>query len=283
MRESKQDMEVQLSPVVWRKKVRGRANGKCEQCGKRPRGYLHCHHVDGDNRNNTLENGIALCTECHNLTHGLLVEEGEDLRKAVGDFHQTQKIRIAIANQIKAQGMPPNPPWFAGIRELEKNREGQMLQEAKRHVAYKPIMKLKGFGPLYTAQLLGFVRNFGRFANPSKLWAYAGLKPNSGKKEGQDYRYNHTLKAVCLGRIGSGLMRNSPYKVVYDDAKAHYEKTHPEWTNNHRHMAAKRKMVKICLSHIWEIGRLAEGLDIVPPWILEQQGHSKVYRREDFM
>lgn len=47
--------------------------GKCEECGwakANPDGtiYLHIDHVDGDRKNNTVENLKVLCPNCHTLT-----------------------------------------------------------------------------------------------------------------------------------------------------------------------------------------------------------------------
>lgn len=55
----------------WRELIISRANGVCERCGK-PSEVLHAHHIapkavcafDGD-----IDNGMALCPECHKEVH----------------------------------------------------------------------------------------------------------------------------------------------------------------------------------------------------------------------
>lgn len=51
-----------------------KASGKCERCGWNEvnpyigRSLLEIHHLDGDRSNNTLENLVVLCPNCHSLT-----------------------------------------------------------------------------------------------------------------------------------------------------------------------------------------------------------------------
>ena len=57
--------------AFWRNQVISRANGHCERCGKSS-DVLHAHHIapratcafDGD-----IDNGMALCPECHREVH----------------------------------------------------------------------------------------------------------------------------------------------------------------------------------------------------------------------
>jgi 5-methylcytosine-specific restriction endonuclease McrA len=47
-------------------------NDKCQECGinswNQKLLVLELHHIDGDNRNNTRENLVFLCPNCHSLT-----------------------------------------------------------------------------------------------------------------------------------------------------------------------------------------------------------------------
>lgn len=45
------------------------------------------------------------------------------------------------------------------------------------------------------------------------------------------------------------------------------------WTDLHVHNAARRKMVKLFLSHLWEVWRKAEGLPTRDPYPIEYLGH----------
>lgn len=41
--------------------------GLCEECGRG--NYLHCHHIDGNFKNNDIFNLKVLCLKCHSEIH----------------------------------------------------------------------------------------------------------------------------------------------------------------------------------------------------------------------
>lgn len=68
--------DEQLPLPVWRELVKHRSDHCCEQCGddysevrKRGERTLHAHHIDRNNSNNCLANGVALCGSCHAALH----------------------------------------------------------------------------------------------------------------------------------------------------------------------------------------------------------------------
>lgn len=211
------------------------------------------------------------------------------LRGAADQFFAIQRLRIQAGNRASAVDRGTDNadaafwrPWEERWRALEELATEDLTDEASIHPAYEPLQQVKGMGPVLTAQLLGCLGTFARFATVSKLWAYSGFRPDQGRTKGKFHNYNHTLKGVC-GRISTRMMMGrGPYYDVYLDSRAHYDKTHPEWTKGHQHNASLRRMLKLFLSHAWEIGRLAEGLPIVEPWILEQRGHTQKRPRQDF-
>jgi len=93
---------------------------------------------------------------------------------------------------------------------------------------------------------------------------------------------NATLKKTCYLIASSFLKSNSPYRKVYDDARAYYSANRPDWTEAHRHNAALRKMGKMFLSHLWLTWRQLEGLPITYPYAHERLGHQHYYSPEDF-
>lgn len=122
------------------------------------------------------------------------------------------------------------------------------------------------------------------FTTVSKLWKFAGLAPGQKKVKGEAISYNVRLKTVCCNSIGDCIIRaNGSYRVIYDNTKARYEQTRPEWTKLHRHYAARRKMVKIFLSHFWEKWRLLEGLPIRAAYVHEVLGHTTVHKWQHFV
>lgn len=45
------------------------SEGKCEKCGIDVPCILEVHHIDGDRKNNKLDNLKLLCANCHKLEH----------------------------------------------------------------------------------------------------------------------------------------------------------------------------------------------------------------------
>jgi len=55
------------------------------------------------------------------------------------------------------------------------------------------------------------------------------------------------MAEACMKTAGS------PYRIVYDTAKAHAVETHPEWTIGHRHKHALRIVAKRILQDLWRV------------------------------
>lgn len=102
-------------------------------------------------------------------------------------------------------------------------------------------------------------------------------------RKGVKIDYSPRLKSTCF-LIGTSFLRcGSPYRRVYDSAKEFYKAKHPEWTLKHQDMAARRKMVKIFLSHLWVKYREAEGLPVTKPYAIERLGHDSYIAPEEFV
>jgi len=54
---------------TWKKRMRDRANGKCEYCNREVGYTLDLHHKDFSTDNHHPDNLIALCRSCHKLEH----------------------------------------------------------------------------------------------------------------------------------------------------------------------------------------------------------------------
>lgn len=53
----------------YRERIRARAAGICERCGKKPDYPLDLHHKDFSKTNHAPENLAVLCRSCHKLLH----------------------------------------------------------------------------------------------------------------------------------------------------------------------------------------------------------------------
>ncbi len=147
------------------------------------------------------------------------------------------------------------------------------------------------------------VKDIERFHSVSALWKYAGLNvekfcrdcdktiedaslvcPHCGstnlggrapkRRRGQKITWNPRLRMVCFN-IGKSFVRvtKGPYRAFYDEYKAFYNAKYPDRSAGHRDAMARRKTVKLFLSHLFEMWHRMKGLEPPKPYILEHGGH----------
>jgi len=243
-----------------------------------------------------------------------LYRQIQKLRLGIGE-------RIRSVEQGRSErNVARDREWFDGLYAIEKNVRKSVETLAQTHPLWTDWLQyVRGIGPLNMAQLIGEIvginehhnaiarkepkardererawakergteikpTGIGAFDTVSALWKYAGLAPGQKPIKGEVLSYNNRLKTVCLGIVGDCMIRaNSPYRVIYDNAKAKYEETRPDWTKGHRHYAARRKMVKVFLSHFWEHWRELEGYPTRKAYVLEHLGHTHEHEWQDFV
>jgi hypothetical protein len=133
-----------------------------------------------------------------------------------------------------------------------------------------------------------------RFAHVSSLWRYCGMSvnPETGeaprKQKGQRVDWNPRLRTLCW-KIGEQFVKAKGfYRDEYDRAKALYRTKYPEkvdsgrknksggviwkYTDGHIHMMAKRKAVKLFLSHLFVKWYEIQGLTPPRPFVIERMG-----------
>jgi hypothetical protein len=139
-------------------------------------------------------------------------------------------------------------------------------------------------GDILAAKVISMI-DIQRADTVSALWRYAGYGVVNGEREkptkGEALHYNKRLKTTCY-LIGSSFLRsNSPYRQIYDSSKEYYE-TNRDWTKLHRHHAAMRKMIKVWLSHLWEVWRTLEGLPVRNIYAEDKLGHNHYISPQDY-
>ncbi len=94
------------------------------------------------------------------------------------------------------------------------------------------------------------------------------------RKKGYHYLFNNRAKKIAW-QIGEQMVKQGDdfYRQIYYQEKEKQKNTHPELSKLHIHNRAKRKMVKMFLSHLWEAWRKLENLDIREPYVIEKLGH----------
>lgn len=167
-----------------------------------------------------------------------------------------------------------------------------------------------GIGPVLAAGLAAHI-DVAKANSPSAVWRYAGLAPGYDKRvKGEKLPFNGRLKTLCW-KVGDSFVKFSGqeecfYGKIYREFKTeevrrnesgHYKTTAAEelrsknWkddtitkarllegklSDKHLDMKARRRAVKIFLTHYWEKGRKARGLPVRPPYAKGVLGHDGI-------
>lgn len=216
-----------------------------------------------------------------------------ELEKLARFYSQIQRVRVAIGNMIKAgeHGRSDAVPAFwqevhGDLEDVEK----QVIKIARGYLKDHPVWpwleRVRGIGETLAARLLGIIGDIARFETESKLFRYAGLAVIDGKAErpikGERIHYDPQLKAVMFLIGDAFIKQRSPYRRIYDEAKAYYQ-ANREWSKVHCHWAAMRVMEKIFLSHLYLVWREEAGLPVRLPWAIMYGGHLDRYWPWEFV
>jgi len=157
---------------------------------------------------------------------------------------------------------------FSQLYSIEKQLYKRIDEFSKDHpFRMKYLNNIIGIGPIFASGIIAWLAPLSRFTTVSKLWKYCGLAPGMEMKKGRQTGYDPTLKAFLI-RVGESFLmrkgRGSFYGKLYDKFRAECEQKHPDWNKKHIHYWARRKIVKVFLSHAWVMWwRLMEGQE--PP------------------
>lgn len=235
------------------------------------------------------------------MTATTKVEEGTEERqdtplRVLVDLYSTfQKQRIAFGNRISAIERGADTANVATLAKLQayyerfSDLERQAADDIKDISDDYPIIaemaKVKGVGGLLAAKIVSMI-DITRSNTVSQLWMYAGYGVKDGERlrptKGEKLCYNKRLKTTCFLVAQSFLRTGSPYREVYDSAKAYYQANRPDWTKHHIHLASMRKMTKMWLSHLWEVWRQMEGLETRELYVVEKLGHEGIRKPQEF-
>lgn len=254
-----------------------------------------------------------------------------------------------------------------GYSSIENDIMKEMESELNRYPISQWLIAHRGIGTIFTAGLIAYIGDIGRFGTVSKLWQYAGMGvmeicQDCGKRviradrgawiqhtadrldwanskvidqtkrksreeleaqatgylcrcgssntkvmgqrriPGQLADFNPDFKKLCY-LIGDQFIkqRESPYRKLYDQYRLEYE-TRPDLIAEmsgkkgkgtvrvrgemvevkgtaHINAMARRKAVKVFLSHLWEEWRTIEGLPTPAPYSFAVLGHADKIER----
>lgn len=154
-------------------------------------------------------------------------------------FRQAQLLRVADAEK---KGLPASfrKALASEFDRLYNGMKSVLESYATTHPAGQWAMGIKGIGPVGAGMLLAYV-DPKRFANPSKVWRYAGLDPTVRWEPGQKRPWNPNAKlmAYILGNSVSMQPNKSDYGHLFTARKRY------EWARNaegYNAEAAKRML-----------------------------------------
>lgn len=163
---------------------------------------------------------------------------------------------------------------------IEKEYEKKLAILIKEEKVWAEWLRcVKGIGVRNAARLLKWFGYCERFDTVSKLWAYSGLSVYEGHaerpKKGEQLSYNLKIKTAMLGVLGDSLVKAAAgyKKHGYDSYKSRIaergccDRPHAKHKGKmcrdfpgHAHRMAIRRMVKLFLSHYWQMTRELLGL-----------------------
>lgn len=221
----------------------------------------------------------------------------KDLLRALIDLRdrQIQKARIQFSNRLSAIENGTDQASILQRETLNRYYNDLVLMETslnkdirkllRLYKIYPVLSSIRGIGPVLAAKLIALI-DIEKCDTVSALWRFAGLGVVDGAAEklkaGEKAHFSRRLKSVMYLVGKSFLTSRSPYYYYYLEMKEKYERTHPEWTANHRHFAALRKAEKLFLSHLWEKWRKMENLPVRRAYVIDVLGHTNVRTPEEF-
>jgi hypothetical protein len=199
------------------------------------------------------------------------------------------------------------------LEDMEKQMNKDIKEAVKDEAIYAIMSNVKGVGPTLSGKLLAQI-DIDRANTVSGLWRYCGFAVFDGKREklkaafcadcgakpgkvkkhtcpvthktvelkGEKAHFNKRLKTACYLVGCSFLKSGSPYRAIYDTAKARYQANHPDWTKLHAHNAAMGNMIKAFLADLWIEWRTLKGLPTRQPYAMEYGGHTTLRDRTAF-
>ena len=249
--------------------IKGRKK-KCARIGCK-RKAVAVHHIDHDHSNNTPPNLAPACQFCHDEEHGISAQMTE-LKLLTREFYNTQKLRIAVSNRIKAYerlglSLIHAPLALEEIKATEAELGKRIEHLIKQDDFYNIWLKrIKGIGPLLSASLLSEVGNPEQFKTVGQLWARVGLHVIEGKaprrSKGNKANWNGRLRMTLYKTATSFIKYDCFGRKLYDDYKQYYiqrDGEDPKWQTHNR---ALRRVMKDFLRCMWRAWLTSKNLPL---------------------
>lgn len=188
-------------------------------------------------------------------------------------YLDVQHLRVAIDLRMqKAQQVTSETDelerLISQFKGMEKGILKQIVEKNKNSELYAWCKATKGLGDVAFTTFLGFIDP--QYATTvGKIYAWLGLVPKA-QLANKGQKFNHEIKGRIWLLARNVIMAKDPYYYPLYKQKKEYLTTRPDLDKTakgykgHIDNLAKRWLMKILISHAWEILRKAEGLTINP-------------------
>ena len=245
-----------------------------------------------------------------------LTLKSNEIAEMVELYYDCQQFRIANANKDRTE--PPSElvewlnKWLGLGEKVIAGKLKKWVESDDSPLEAKWAYDQVGIGPIMAAGLAAHI-DVAKANSISALWKFAGQAPGFDRKvKGQKLAYNGRLKVLCW-KLGESFVKVSgkegaAYGKLYTQFKsdevsrnenglyrqvARRELENKKFkTDNatkkrlaegklsdaHLHARAKRRTVKIFLSHLWTKGREGRGLPVRDPYPVTVLGHDGIIK-----
>jgi hypothetical protein len=172
-----------------------------------------------------------------------------------------ERVRIMNSNRIAAAEREYGSarPHLIVIQEEIHKVEGIIIRQLesawKQHPLAPWAKTIPGAGPKLMSRLISEVGDPADRANPAKLWAYCGhgdpaRRRVKGMSQEDALKLGNPWAKKRVWLLSNQFMktRQSPYRVVYEDARS---RANEDWTLGHQHAHALRLVGKQFLLDLW--------------------------------
>ena len=239
----------------------------------------------------------------------------DEIAEIVELYYDCQDLRIAHANKERTEPPSPMVEWLDFWLKIGEKVMHSKLAKWVESDDSPPEAKWSyaqvGIGPVIAAGLCAHI-DVSKADTVSALWKFAGQAPGFDRKtKGQKLCYNARLKTLCW-KLGESFVKvsgknDAVYGKLYSKFKEEeVRKNEAGWykdaadkelatkkfkaedsvtkkrllasklSDAHLHARAKRRVVKIFLSHFWGIARSGKGLPVTPPYVEQILGHDGI-------
>lgn len=213
----------------------------------------------------------------------------------VDEPHRTFASQYSLENQVADASH--------GLSETHILDASQELNEAQYRHAFSPEQLELAQKTEKGGYIVPTIRGIGAFDTVSKYWAWWGLDVRDGhapkRVKGENIDWNPKMRTLSWKIAKQFVIQGERYRMIYDaeklrltaerigeggeqycphlaECQARLKKRVKPACKGHIDAMAKRKAVKLFLSHLYVKWRELEGLPVRPPYVIEKMGHTTI-------